>query len=118
MAEIRTIPIPLPYSKPKNRGVFLAANIPARVLLFPLIAGLACFKTGRIVPFAETPRELTPREHETAALVASGLTNKQIAQTLGLTEGTVKLHLHSVFVKLGIHRRAHLILHAESFRHS
>jgi two-component system nitrate/nitrite response regulator NarP len=67
---------------------------------------------------AAGPSELTPREHETAALVASGLSNKQIAKMLGLTEGTIKQHLHSVFVKLGIHRREHLILQAERLRHS
>jgi DNA-binding NarL/FixJ family response regulator len=69
-----------------------------------------------VVSISERTSELTPREYETAALAASGLSNKQIAQTLGLAEGTIKLHLHSVFIKLGIHRRAHLILHAERLR--
>jgi two-component system, NarL family, nitrate/nitrite response regulator NarL len=66
----------------------------------------------------DVPRELTPREHETAALATSGLSNKQIAHMLGLTEGSVKQHLHSVFAKLGIQNRVHLILHAERLRHS
>jgi two-component system nitrate/nitrite response regulator NarL len=71
-----------------------------------------------IMTIAEVQPELTLREHETAALVASGLSNKQIAQILGLTEGTVKQHLHSVFVKLGIQRREHLILQGKRLRQS
>jgi two-component system nitrate/nitrite response regulator NarL len=72
----------------------------------------------RIMAIAESRSELTPREHETAALVASGLSNKKIAQMLGLTEGTIKQHLHSVFIKLGIRRREHLILQAKRLLHS
>ena len=60
--------------------------------------------------------ELTPRERETAELASSGLSNKQIAQMLGLTEGTVKQHLNNVFAKLGIRSRGHLILHAQKLR--
>jgi DNA-binding CsgD family transcriptional regulator len=72
----------------------------------------------RTMAKAASRSELTPREHETAALVASGLSNKQIAQMLGLTEGTIKQRLHSVFTKLGIHRREHLILQARRLLHS
>jgi DNA-binding NarL/FixJ family response regulator len=49
--------------------------------------------------------ELTPRQQEIAALAAAGFTNKEIARNLGLTEGSVKQHLHSAFEKLGIKRR-------------
>ena len=73
---------------------------------------------ARIMAIAESRPELTQREHETAALVASGMSNKQIARTLGVTEGTIKQHLHSVFAKLGIHSRGHLILHARELRQS
>jgi DNA-binding CsgD family transcriptional regulator len=54
----------------------------------------------------EAAKPLTPREHEIAALASSGLSNKQIAQLVGLTEGNVKQHLHGAFTKLGIQRRA------------
>jgi two-component system nitrate/nitrite response regulator NarL len=70
------------------------------------------------MPSTEISRALTPREHEAAALATSGLSNREIARMLGLTEGTVKLHLHSVFIKLGIQRRTHLILYAEKLRQS
>lgn len=43
---------------------------------------------------------LSPREREVALLVARGLANKEIARELGLSEGTVKQHVHSIFLKL------------------
>ena len=67
---------------------------------------------------AEIPRVLTPRENEIAALVSSGLANKEIARMLGLTEGSVKQYLHNAFRKLGIQSRAHLILQKERLQHS
>ena len=52
--------------------------------------------------------ELTGREQQVAKLAKSGLSNKGIAKSLGLSEGTVKHHLHSVFQKLGIRSRSAL----------
>jgi DNA-binding NarL/FixJ family response regulator len=51
---------------------------------------------------------LTERELEVARLVASGLTNKEIATRLTIAPGTVKSHVHSVIHKLRIARRAHV----------
>ena len=48
---------------------------------------------------------LSPREREVMTLAATGLANKQIAQQLKVAEGTVKLHLHRVYRKLGIKSR-------------
>ena len=55
-------------------------------------------------------RALSPREREVAQLVVRGLSNKEVARRLQLSEGTVKLHLHSVFQKLGAKNRYSLIL--------
>jgi DNA-binding NarL/FixJ family response regulator len=55
---------------------------------------------------------LTPREMEVLALAAQGRSNKEVARDLTVTEGTVKLHLHSVYEKLGIHSRSELICYA------
>jgi DNA-binding NarL/FixJ family response regulator len=96
----------------------VTAQSPARALLPLESAGFTCARMGPIVPIVDAPRELTPREHETAALATSGLSNKQIAHMLGLTEASVKQHLHRVFAKLGIQNRIHLILHADRLRHS
>lgn len=53
-------------------------------------------------------RGLTPRERAIAAAAAEGLQNKEIAARFAITPGTVKIHLHSIFQKLGIESRAHL----------
>jgi DNA-binding NarL/FixJ family response regulator len=44
--------------------------------------------------------QLTPREYQVAMLVARGLSNKEIAPQLGISHGTVKLHMHSILRKL------------------
>jgi DNA-binding NarL/FixJ family response regulator len=48
---------------------------------------------------------LTPRQREIAALIADGLSNKQIARRLSIEQATVKNHVHSILVKLGVSRR-------------
>jgi len=49
--------------------------------------------------------ELTPRESEILKLVADGQGNKLIARNLGISDGTVKLHVKAVLRKLKIHSR-------------
>jgi DNA-binding NarL/FixJ family response regulator len=51
---------------------------------------------------------LTPRETEIAESVASGLQNKEIAGRLGIADGTVRIHVHNIFKKLGIQNRVEL----------
>lgn len=53
---------------------------------------------------------LTDRELEISGLIRAGLRNREIAARCGLTEGTVKVHLHSIFQKLGIKSRSELII--------
>ena len=53
---------------------------------------------------------LTPREREIALLVRTGLSNKQIARQLTVSEGTIKVHLHHVFDKLAIRNRTMLAM--------
>jgi len=55
---------------------------------------------------------LTAREQEVVRLLASSCTNKDIAQTLCISEKTVKSHLHSIFRKLKVTRRLQVILYA------
>lgn len=49
--------------------------------------------------------ELTPREREILCLLAEGQSNKLIARNLGISDGTVKLHVKAILRKLGIHSR-------------
>lgn len=53
---------------------------------------------------------LSEREREVAAAVAEGLTNKEVAARLVITERTVKAHLATVFEKLGVRDRLQLAL--------
>ena len=53
-------------------------------------------------------RVLTARQREIALLVCNGVSNKQLGQQLNLTEGTVKVHLHKIYQKLGVRNRAAL----------
>lgn len=48
---------------------------------------------------------LSAREKEALELVAQGLTNTQIAETLSVSENTVKFHLQNIFQKLGVSNR-------------
>jgi DNA-binding NarL/FixJ family response regulator len=57
---------------------------------------------------------LSKREEEVVALVADGLTNRQISEQLKLSEHTVKNYLFKVFEKLGISTRVELVLYALS----
>ena len=54
---------------------------------------------------------LTRRERELAEQVAAGLRNGAIAQRLGISEGTVKIHLNRVYRKLGLSSRVALALY-------
>lgn len=53
---------------------------------------------------------MTSRETEICTLLAKGLTNRQIAETLYISEGTVKNYISSIYDKTGIHDRAKLIV--------
>jgi len=55
---------------------------------------------------------LTPREEQVVALVADGLSNRNVATELGLSEHTVKKYLFRIFEKLGISNRVELVLYA------
>src|SRR5712671_3711106 len=60
---------------------------------------------------------LSKREEEVVALVADGLTNRQISEQLKLSEHTVKNYLFKIFEKLGISTRVELVLYALSQNH-
>jgi DNA-binding NarL/FixJ family response regulator len=59
-------------------------------------------------PEVAAPMVLTPQESRVAALAASGMSNKQIAERLAITPRTVSAHLQQIFPKLGINSRSAL----------
>ena len=56
--------------------------------------------------------QLTGRENEILCLIAEGLTNRQIAGNLSISESTVENHIHHIYEKLGIANRAQAVAHA------
>jgi two-component system, NarL family, nitrate/nitrite response regulator NarL len=72
--------------------------------LFRRIAALSAERSGRTVSGA-----LTAREAQILKLVQEGMSNKMISRNLGIELPTVKNHVHSILVKLGVHRRAEAI---------
>jgi DNA-binding NarL/FixJ family response regulator len=54
-------------------------------------------------------RELTRRELEILLLTARGMSNRQIASHLGITEGTIKRHLANVYTKMGVGSRGEAV---------
>jgi len=59
---------------------------------------------------ARTEEKLTAREAEVLGLLADGMSNKQIARALGISEGTVKSHLGSAFRRIGVQQRTQAAL--------
>lgn len=74
-----------------------------------------CESAGLNLPPAEPPT-LTNRQSEIASMVAGGASNKDVADALGLSEGTVKLHVSRILERLGLKNRRELMLHPAAFR--
>ncbi len=95
----------------------------------PVAMLLECLRevaAGRVWTEPEADRELTggrrspggtrltPRERDIVRLVAAGLKNREIAQRLAITTGTVKVHLMHVFEKTGVKDRYELAVQARA----
>jgi two-component system, NarL family, nitrate/nitrite response regulator NarL len=65
-------------------------------------------ETGRQLHVERISQLLTAREREIMLLVAEGLPNKLVARRLVVSEGTVKIHLHNIYQKLGVANRTAL----------
>jgi DNA-binding NarL/FixJ family response regulator len=113
------------------RGIFLFSNAPFRMLCkcINCVARGEVWLTNEQMRYAldallEVPTLrvvnangrslLTPREEQVVALVADGLTNRQVADELGLSEHTIKKYLLRIFDKVGTSSRVELVLYAMS----
>jgi two-component system nitrate/nitrite response regulator NarP len=59
---------------------------------------------------ADPLARLAPRERQIAELVSQGLRNREIAERLAMSEGTVKVYLHGIYQKVGVENRTGLAL--------
>lgn len=83
--------------------------------LYAAAAGLIAVlaeSSSLIVPAASEPviENLTPREMETLEMLAEGLSNKQIAGRLGISEHTAKFHVNSILGKLDAATRTEAVM--------
>jgi len=67
-------------------------------------------------PDGLTPERLTPRERDVLKLVVEGRTNRQIAEQLSLSIGTVKIHVEHIIAKLGVADRTQAAVHAVEWK--
>jgi DNA-binding NarL/FixJ family response regulator len=73
---------------------------------------LAALTVPEAEPAPELPDGLTPREAEVLALIAAGLTNREIADRLVVSAATVKTHVNHIFAKTGVRDRAQAVVYA------
>ncbi len=65
-----------------------------------------------VVKVSSHPSPLTRREGEVLCCIAQGMTNKQVAHTLGIVENTVKNHITAIFEKLQVYDRTSAVVSA------
>lgn len=86
-----------------NGGLWIGPDLMSRILA-------ATNQPDTPYPGHLALEQLTPREQEVALAVGRGISNKEIAQELEITERTVKAHLSAIFEKLGIRDRLQLVV--------
>ena len=92
----------------------LVAAARGEIVLPPNLAAraLTALARGELRSQQEEPQPLTDREGEVLTLLAQGLTNKDIAQSLFLSVRTVEAHLRSIYGKLNVSSRTEAVLWA------
>jgi DNA-binding NarL/FixJ family response regulator len=77
-----------------------------------LVAAVLDTKPIPDAPAQSLPDDLTPREAEVLKLIASGLSNTEIAEALVVSQATVKTHVNRIFYKTGARDRAQAVRYA------
>lgn len=94
------------------RGLLAAAR--GEIVLPPALAGraLAALARGKVRPRQTGIESLSEREQDVLSLLAQGMTNKEIAQSLFLSVRTIEAHLHRIYAKLEVSTRTEAVLWA------
>ncbi len=97
-------------------GIFLKHNPPMSLLeAIRTVAGGGVWMDPKITPSgtapasSASPDHLTPREQKVLRCVFEGLTNKEMAYSLGVSQSSVKATLQNLFDKLGVRTRGQLV---------
>ena len=134
MSELRSLPMPVvavvgdqahvaPALAAGARGVVLRDQVGPGIhaALAAVRSGLTVMDTAlasSLVPNQPAPREpkgrgeLTERERQVVQLLAEGLSNKLIADRLGISDHTAKFHVNGVMMKLGASTRTEAVVEA------
>ena len=110
-ARLRTLPlrgwgVVPPDAPPEELGAAVAAVAQGLVVLPRTLAEGALAGVSAAEELSEPP---TAREGEVLGLLARGLSNKQIARELHISEHTVKFHISALYAKLGVGNRAEAV---------
>ncbi|MFN8470196.1 MAG: helix-turn-helix transcriptional regulator, partial [Caldilineaceae bacterium] len=98
--------MPLAYPGASGRTLRESAALVTSTWLPPEFRSLGLSDTGSMASSGASP--LSARELEVAALVAEGLTNRAIAETLVISERTAERHVANIMTKLGMNTRAQI----------
>lgn len=82
------------------------SRVSPRLVSTAVESGASEMASGTTSSTAKIDTILTPRQRDVFELIVQGMSNKEIARTLELAEGTVKIHIKALFAKLGVRRRA------------
>lgn len=96
----------LPRDAPAEQIVAALHAASAGLIAIPLEAGATLIPTAS----ESAVENLTPREMETLEMLAEGLSNKQIAARLHISEHTAKFHVNSILGKLGAGTRTEAVM--------
>jgi DNA-binding NarL/FixJ family response regulator len=110
-ARLRALPlrgwgVVPPDAPPEELGAAVAAVAQGLVVLPRAVAEWALAGVSAAEELSEPP---TARESEVLGLLARGLSNKQIARELHISEHTVKFHISALYAKLGVGNRAEAV---------
>ena len=110
-ARLRALPlrgwgVVPPDAPPEELGAAVAAVAQGLVVLPRAVAEGALAGVSAAEELSEPP---TARESEVLGLLARGLSNKQIARELHISEHTVKFHISALYAKLGVGNRAEAV---------